>query len=91
MFRHITEEETITIIDKMKNKSSSGYDKPLTLIINQMLDSGIFPSGIKISKILPIFKKGDVHSFNNYRPISMLPAISKIIFIPYDIWFTTMG
>ena len=47
MFRHITEEETITIIDKMKNKSSSGYDsisntmlkyiekeisKPLTLI-----------------------------------------------------------
>ena len=72
IFRHITEEETITIIDKMENKSSSGYDgisnkmlkyikkeisKPLTLIINQMLDSGIFPSGLKISKILPIFKR----------------------------------
>ena len=76
-----SEEETITIIDKMENKSSSGYDgisnkmlkyikkeisKPLTLIINQMLDSGIFPSGLKISKILPIFKKGDVNSLNNY-------------------------
>ena len=59
IFRHITEEETITIIDEMENKSSPGYDgisnkmlkyiqkeisKPLTLIINQMLDSGIFPN-----------------------------------------------
>ena len=52
--------------------------KPLTLIINQMLDSGIFPSGLKISKILLIFKKGDVNSLNNYRPISRLSAISKI-------------
>ena len=38
------------------------------MIINQMIDSGIFP----------IFKKGDVNSLNNYRPISLLPAISKI-------------
>ena len=43
-----------------------------------MLDSGIFARGFKISKILPIFKKGDVNSLNNYRPISLLPAISKI-------------
>ena len=34
-----------------------------------MLDSGIFPSGLKIPKILPIFKKGDVNSLDNYRPI----------------------
>ena len=76
----------------MENKSSSGYDgisnkmlkyiyiisKPLTLKINQMLDSGLFPSRLNISKILPIFKKGDVNSLNNYRPISLLQAISKI-------------
>ena len=61
--------------------------KPLTLIINQMLDSGIIPSGLKISKILPIFKKGDVNSLNNYRPISLLPAISKILSALYMISF----
>ena len=43
-----------------------------------MLDSGIFPSGLKISKIGSIFEKGDVNSLNNYRPISLLLAISKI-------------
>ena len=43
-----------------------------------MLDSGIFPNGLNISKILPIFEKGDVNSVNNYQPISLLPAISKI-------------
>ena len=43
-----------------------------------MLDSGIFSSGLKISKIFPIFKDGDVNSLNNYRIISLLPTISKI-------------
>ena len=43
-----------------------------------MLDSGIFPSALKIYKILPIFIKGAVNSLNNYRPISLLPTISKI-------------
>ena len=53
------------MVKYIKNEIS----KPLTLIMNQMLDLGIFPSGIKMSKILPIFKKGDVNSLNNYRPI----------------------
>ena len=44
-----------------------------------MLDSGMFPRGQKKSKISPIFKKGDVNSLINYRPISLLPAISKIV------------
>ena len=43
-----------------------------------MLDSGIFPSRLKVSKILLLYKKGDVSTLNNYRPISLLPAISKI-------------
>ena len=50
--------------------------KPLTLIINQMLDSGIFPSELKNPSTL--YKKGDVNTLNKYRPTSLVPALSKI-------------
>ncbi len=39
---------------------------------------GIFPDQIKIAKITPIFKKDDEIEFTTYRPISILPTISKI-------------
>ena len=53
--------------------------KPLTLLINQVLNSVIFPDKLKIAKVTPIFKKGDPSLFENYRPISLLPAISKVL------------
>ena len=43
-----------------------------------MLTTGIFPDAFKKSKIVPIFKKGDSSLLTNYRPISILPTISKI-------------
>ena len=77
----------------MKSKNSSGNDdisnrllksikceisKPLTIIINQSLETGIFPDALKVAKVKPLFKKGDNCCLNNYRPISLLPTISKI-------------
>ena len=50
----------------------------VTLIINQSLTTGIFPNKLKIAKVIPLFKKGDIYTFKNYRPISLLPSISKI-------------
>ena len=62
------------IINKLKNISSCGYDnfsnkhikyarnvltKPLTLLINQCLQTGIYPSQLKMSRIKPLFKSGD--------------------------------
>ena len=85
--------DTRLAIDKLENKSSSGHDgisnkllkvlkfelsKSLTLIINQMITTGVFPDSFKISKIIPLFKKGDSSLLSNYRPISLLPTISKI-------------
>ena len=53
--------------------------KSLTLITNQILTTGIFPDKLKIAKVIPIYKKGEETLFCNYRPISILPAISKVI------------
>ena len=92
-FTPIEEEQTKTIITNLKPKNSSGHDnislillkasinyiaKPLTCIINKSLKTGRFPSKLKVAKIIPIFKKDDEHDFNNYRPISLLPSISKV-------------
>ena len=41
--------------------------------------SGKFPKSFKLAKVIPVFKKGDRNQCNNYRPISILPCISKIL------------
>ena len=47
-------------------------------MINQAMRDGMFPSSLKIAKIIPIYKKGDARIPANYRPISLLPYLSKI-------------
>ena len=43
-----------------------------------MLNSGQFPSELKLSRVKPLFKNEDPALFTNYRPISLLPLMSKI-------------
>ena len=50
----------------------------LTHIFNLSINKGVFPSELKIAKVIPIFKKGTPLDVNNYRPIS-LPVVLKII------------
>ena len=52
--------------------------KPLQIIINQALTTGIFPDKLKIAIVQPIYKNEDQTLIKNYRPISLLPAISKV-------------
>ena len=53
--------------------------QPLTFIINLSLKTGVFPESLKIAKVIPIFKQGCRLLCNNYRPISILSALSKIL------------
>ena len=43
-----------------------------------MLSQGVYPERLKFALIKPIYKSGDKSSPSNYRPISLLPAFSKI-------------
>ena len=43
-----------------------------------MIRSGVFPDDLKIAKVIPLYKSGDSSLFTNYRPISLLPASSKV-------------
>ena len=47
-------------------------------MINQMLNTGIFPDKLKQSKVTPIFKVNDNELLSNYRPISVLSSMSKL-------------
>ena len=43
------------------------------------MNCGIFPEKFKLSKITPVYKKDDKYLVENYRPISLLPSISKLL------------
>ena len=90
---NITELEIINTIKSMDRSKGCGPDifkpsividnahslaLPLQHIYNASLSSGIYPSNLKIAKIVPIFKKGDSTLPGNYRPISLLPIFKKI-------------
>jgi len=90
----VTPDELITFASKMKPKTSSGFDGiqmkliktviefikvPLCHIFNQSFVKGTVPRQMKKAKIVPIYKSGKKNLFNNYRPISLLPAFSKLL------------
>jgi len=52
---------------------------PITILINQSLESGIFPDSLKLAKVVPIYKAKNREMFTNYRPISLLSNVSKLL------------
>ena len=52
--------------------------KSLHSFVNNSINTGNIPNSLKLGDIAPVFKKGDATSVSNYRPVSVLPAISKI-------------
>ena len=70
-------------IDKISTKILSGTYKSiihhLTFFFNLCLRNAVFPYNLKVAIIIPIHKAGTKDRFTNYRPISLLPILSKIL------------
>ena len=84
--------EVSKVISTFKNKASDLETVPVFIfktlkdmlsphiahLFNKSLNTGVFPDCLKLAKIIPIFKAGDTKLMKNYRPISMLPFLSKL-------------
>ena len=63
---------------KILKQNSNIFGNYICGVFNECVDKGVFPSIIKNANITPVFKKGFRGSKDNYRPVSILPIISKI-------------
>ena len=59
-------------------RNVSLFVPPLTKLVNLTFASGEFPDLLKSARVVPIFKGGEACELGNYRPISILPAFSKV-------------
>lgn len=89
-----SEDELSAIIDQSKSNSSAGHDgisckviktlKSLLIpllhhLISVIFTTGIYPSAFKLAVVSPIHKSGSKSCVDNYRPISVLPVLNKIV------------
>ena len=89
-----TGEEIQSLISKLPNKKSSGFDNIDNIILKEIKDcispklaeifnlsmlEGVFPEKMKLAEIVPLYKSKEKYLTDNYRPISLLIAISKLL------------
>ena len=92
-FNEVSEDHIFKLLKSLNGTKSTGYDKiPASLIktaaeelslptmnlVNQTIRNTKFPTVMKLSEISPIFKTSDALETGNYRPINILPCLSKI-------------
>ena len=92
-FNTVAEIDIAKIIGTLKSKNSCGSDllsnrmikaerfgfaRLLKPLINASILEGSFPDCLKTAIVIPVFKKGNTELMNNYRPISLLPVMSKV-------------
>ena len=89
-----TEKKVLEVLQFIDISKAEGFDKfsgrflkdganisvkPIVKGCNISISSGLFPSDCKIAKLKPLYKKGSKTNPENFRPISLLPLISKVI------------
>ena len=93
-FQPVTVSHVSHLLHGLSNNKATGIDKisskiiklaapvisdSLTLIFNQAITLSSFPDEWKVARVMPLYKNGQRSIPGNYRPISVLPAISKIM------------
>ena len=91
-FYHVNPDKMLKIIENIDSKKATQhgdipvriikenkfiFSKVLSEIFNFYIDNNTFPNGLKKADIIPIYKKDDPFDKTNYRPISILPVLSK--------------
>ena len=89
-----SEEEIHYLINSLPNKARSGHNsisnnllkkispsilEPLAIIFNKSLNTGVFPEEMKLADVVPLYKSKAEYECTNYRPISLLLTISKLL------------
>ena len=89
----VSPEELLQVIKCLKH-SAVGYDEldaqhikssssiilqPLLHVCNLFFTHGVLPDGMKLAKVIPLFKSGNSTKVNKFRPVSILPVLSKIL------------
>ena len=93
-FSAVSQNEVLKKLKAVNPRKATGFDVippkliklgavalcgPLSFTINACIETSTFPSELKCAEVSPVFKKGDSSTKENYRPISILPCISKIV------------
>ena len=93
-FEPVAHASVLTLLQKLNPSKSAGIDNltgkflkegvpvlasPITDLINLSISLSSFPDDCKIAKLKPLYKKDTKTKPKNYRPVSLLPLISKIM------------
>ena len=92
-FVHVTKEDVYKELTRLNTKKATGADtlpprllqisapvlaQPVASLLNKSIDTATFPDGLKVAEVSPLHKKGDTMSKKSFRPVSILPSVSKI-------------
>jgi hypothetical protein len=90
----LTVEEVQAVLENLDSTKATGPDNiparllketapiispSLCMLFNKSLDEGVLPEEWKLENIVPVHKKGERECTENYRPISLLPIVSKVL------------